>query len=185
MVRPPEAEPVSAARILVATASDTSGPPSMPSTQAFTASKAGSDATTAPKPTRLATLMIGSTAALAPASIVSRKVGRRLKLVATSTAIATASATMTDQTPPTAASVVEPHCGSARKVASILGRTRNDMIKLTNTTVTSGSAASANDGGAGACAPLALSPGSNSRAVVARSRTISSAAAGAGSVGSV
>src|SRR5215467_10082544 len=184
MVRPPDAEPVSAARMLVARASDTSGPPSMPSTQAFTASKAGSDATTAPKPTRLATLTIGSTAALAPASIVSRNVGRRLKLVATSTAIATASATMTDQTPPTAASVVDPHCGSARKVASILGRTPNDMIRLTNTTVTRGSAANPNGGGTAACAPLAISAGSNSRVVVARSRTMASSAAGAGSAGS-
>src|ERR1044071_5623141 len=142
MVRPPDAEPVSAARMLVATASDTSGPPSMPSTQVFTTSKAGSDATTAPKPTRLATLMIGSTAALAPASTFAVNVGKRLKLVATSTAIATASATITDQTPPTADSEVEPHCGSARKAALILGRMRNDMIRLTSTTVTRGSAAS-------------------------------------------
>src|SRR5262245_59237375 len=183
MVRPPDAEPVSAARMLVATASDTSGPPSMLSTQAFTASKAGSEATTAPKPTRLATLMIGSTAALAPASIVSRNVGRRLKLVATSTAIATASATMTDQTPPTAESEVEPHCGSARNSALILGRTANDMIRLTTTTVTRGSAASANGGGVAAWAPLVISGGSTSRAVVARSRTMASAAAAAGSAG--
>src|SRR5262245_48828912 len=153
MVRPPDAEPVSAARILVATASDTSGPPSIPSTQPLTASKAGNDATTAPKPTRLATLTIGSTAALAPASMVSRKVGRRLKLVAISTAIAAASATMTDQTPPTADSEVDPHCGSARKSAFILGRIAKDMRRLTNTTVARGSADRANDGGVSACAP--------------------------------
>ena len=61
MVRPPEAEPVSAARTLVATASDTSGPPSIASTQSRTRAKAGSAATTAPKPTRLATLKAGST----------------------------------------------------------------------------------------------------------------------------
>src|SRR4249920_541309 len=67
MVRPPEAEPVSAERTLVATASDTSGPPSMPSTQPRTRPKAGRAATTAPKPTRLATLKAGRTAALAPA----------------------------------------------------------------------------------------------------------------------
>ena len=36
MVRPPEAEPVSAASTLVATASETSGPPPMPSTQSRT-----------------------------------------------------------------------------------------------------------------------------------------------------
>src|SRR3981189_703079 len=150
MVRPPDADPVSAARILVATASETSGPPSMPGTHAFTASKAGNDATTAPKPTRLATLMIGSTAAFAPASIVARRVGKRLKLVAINTTIATARATMTDQTPPTAASDVAPHCSSPRKGASIFGRTQKDMIRLTETTVTSGSAAITNGGGAAA-----------------------------------
>ena len=94
--------------------------------------------------------MIGSTAALAPASIVARRVGNRLKLVAINTTIATASATMTDQTPPTAASDVAPHCASPRKEASILGRTPNDMIRLTNTTVTSGSAARPNGGSAAA-----------------------------------
>src|SRR3954463_15161051 len=103
MVRPPDAEPVSAARMLVATASETSGPLSMPSTHVLTTSKAGNDATTAPNPTRLDTLMIGSTAALAPASMVARRVGRRLKLVAIKITIAAASATITDQTPPTAA----------------------------------------------------------------------------------
>ena len=41
-------------------------------------------ATTAPKPTRLATLKIGSTEALAPASMVARRVGRRRKLSTTS-----------------------------------------------------------------------------------------------------
>src|SRR4029077_19021261 len=117
MVRPPDAGPVSAARILVATASETSGPPSMPRTQAFTASNAGNDATTAPKPTRLATLMIGSAAAFAPASIVARRVGRRLKLVAINTTIATASATITDQTPPTAESDAAPQCSALRKEA--------------------------------------------------------------------
>src|SRR6202163_1204891 len=150
MVRPPDAEPVRAARILVATASETSGPPSTPRTHVFTASKAGNDATTAPKPTRLATLMIGSTAAFAPASIVARSVGKRLKLVAINTTIATASATMTDQTPPTAASDVAPHCSSLRKGASIFGRTQKDMIRLIETTVTSGSAASRNGGSAAA-----------------------------------
>src|ERR1700682_6408570 len=150
MVRPPDAEPVRAARILVATASETSGPPSTPRTHVFTASKAGNDATTAPKPTRLATLIIGNTAAFAPASIVARRVGKRLKLVAINTAIATASAMMTDQTPPTAARDVAPHRSSLRKEASIFGRTPKDMIRLTATTVTWGSAASTNGGSAAA-----------------------------------
>ena len=39
---PPEAEPVSAASVFVATASDTSGPPPMPSTASRTMTKAGS-----------------------------------------------------------------------------------------------------------------------------------------------
>ena len=80
MVSPPEAEPVSADSTLVATASPTSGPPSMPSTQSRTISKAGNDATTAPKPTRLATLITGSAAALSPASTVSRSAARRPRL---------------------------------------------------------------------------------------------------------
>ena len=71
--------------------------------------------------------MIGSTAAFAPASIVARRVGKRLKLVAINTTIATASATITDQTPPTAASDVAPQCSSLRKEASIFGRTQKDI----------------------------------------------------------
>src|SRR5262245_24737145 len=72
MVGSPEAEPVSAARTFVATASETRGPPSMDRTKSRTMAKAGSAATTAPKPKRLATLIAGSTEALAPASNVSR-----------------------------------------------------------------------------------------------------------------
>src|SRR5262245_65876695 len=96
---PPEAEPVRAASTLVATASEASGPPPIDSTQSRTAAKAGSAATTAPKPTRLATLKAGSTEALAPASMLSRKAGRRDRLTATTVATAAASATATDQTP--------------------------------------------------------------------------------------
>ena len=54
---------------------------SMPSTQSRTRSKAGSAATTAPKPTRLATLSTGSTDALAPASTLARTTGRRRQLI--------------------------------------------------------------------------------------------------------
>ena len=106
MVRPPDADPVSEASTFVATASETSGPPSMPSTQSRTSANAGSAATTAPKPTRLATLNAGRADALAPASMVARSVGRREKLIARSTAMATASALTTAHTPPTADSVV-------------------------------------------------------------------------------
>src|ERR1700689_3812954 len=77
MVNPPEAEPVSAASTLVATASDTSGPPSIPTTQSRTTAKAGKAATTAPKPTRLATLSAGSADAFAPASSVRRNAAER------------------------------------------------------------------------------------------------------------
>src|SRR5271165_7280115 len=114
MVRPPDAEPVREASTLVATASETSGPPPIPRTQSRTTAKAGRAATTEPKPTRLATLRTGRTAALAPASIVARGVGSREKLTAIRTTIAAASATTTAQTPPTAASEVEPQTGSAR-----------------------------------------------------------------------
>src|SRR5262245_23679944 len=99
---PPDAEPVSADKMLMATASETSGPPPIDNTQSLTTAKAGRAATTAQKPTRLATLIMGSTEALAPASMVARMAGRRRILMATTTAIATASATTTDQTPPTA-----------------------------------------------------------------------------------
>ena len=74
---PPEAEPVSAASTLVATASETSGPPPIDSTHSRTIANAGSAATTAPKPTRLATVTTGSTDALAPASMLSRNAGSR------------------------------------------------------------------------------------------------------------
>src|SRR5215510_11840138 len=114
MVRPPEAEPVSADRTFVATASDTSGPPPMPSTQPRTRAKAGNAATTAPKPTRLATLKAGSTAALAPASMLSRRAGNRDQFTAMTEATAAANATATDHTPPTADREVAPHSSRAR-----------------------------------------------------------------------
>ena len=57
---PPEAEPVSAASTFVDTASETSGPPSIDSTHSATVANAGIAATTAPKPTRLATPRIGN-----------------------------------------------------------------------------------------------------------------------------
>ena len=88
IVSPPDADPVSAARMLVASASDTSGPPPIDSTQSRTTSNAGIAATTAPKPTRLATLSTGSTEAFAPASTVSRSAGRRRRLIATSVTMA-------------------------------------------------------------------------------------------------
>src|SRR5580700_10895306 len=123
MVRPPEAEPVMADSRLLATASETSGPPSIDSTHWRTMAKAGTAATTAPKPTRLATLKIGRTDALAPESIVSRTAGRRRQLATATTTIAVIRALTTDHTPPTAASEVAPNCSSARNDTSRLGRT--------------------------------------------------------------
>src|SRR5262249_57346372 len=114
-----EAEPVSAASTLVATASETSGPPSIASTQSRTVAKAGSAAMTAPNPTRLATLTAGSTDAFAPASMLWRNAGSRARLRSTTVAIAVASATTTDQTPATAPLDVAPQPASARHAASI------------------------------------------------------------------
>ena len=134
MVSPPDAEPVSADKTLVATASDTNGPPSIDSTHSRTIAKAGIAATTAPKPTRLATLSAGNTAAFAPASMLERSAGSRRKLMAINVAIAAANAVTTAQTPPTAASEVSPQRSSAKNDRSNRGRTTNDISRLTPTT---------------------------------------------------
>ena len=146
MVSPPEAEPVSAASTLVAAASETSGPPPIPSTQSRTTAKAGIAATTAPKPTRLATLSAGRTEALAPASMVSRNAGRRARLMTTTVRIAAASAVTTAHTPPTAESEVGPHRSSARYDRSRRGSTTRDIRRLTQTTTRSGRTASTTGG---------------------------------------
>src|SRR5262245_64959302 len=108
MVIPPEAEPVSAASTLVATASETKRPPPTDNTHSRTIANAGSIATTAPNPTRLATVTAGNTEALAPASMLSRSDGSRRRLTRTSVRIAAASATATDHTTNTAAQVDGP-----------------------------------------------------------------------------
>src|SRR5215472_13731420 len=141
MVNPPEAEPVSAASTLVATASETNGPPSIARTQSRTAAKAGSAAMTAPKPTRLATLTAGSTDAFAPASKLWRNAGSRARLSSTTVAIAAASATTTDHTPATAPIDVPPQRVSARYEESIRGRMTSDIARLTAMTTRSGNAA--------------------------------------------
>src|SRR6516162_11572498 len=167
MVSPPEAEPVSAASTLVATASETSGPPPIPSTASRTAPKGGMSATTAPNPTELATLTAGSTDAFAPASMVARRAGSRRWLTARTVAIAQARAVTTAQTPPTAARDVPPQRGSARNEVSSDGKINIDIAKLTATTTTSGNAESRNGGGLSVAFPRTISGGSNSRAVVA------------------
>src|SRR3982074_303544 len=97
MVKPPQAERVRAARTFVPAAGEPSGPPPIASTQSRTVANAGSAATTAPNPTRLATLTAGRTDALAPASMLWRTAGRRLRVQAMTAAPAPASAT---QPPP-------------------------------------------------------------------------------------
>src|SRR4029077_7955388 len=106
MMRTPDAEPVSAARMLVAT-------PQIEATQSRTIAKAGRAATTAPKPTRLATLSAGGEA-LAPASRFARSEGRRRQLSAMDVAMAEESAVTKGQTGPPGAGVVAPHRCSAR-----------------------------------------------------------------------
>jgi hypothetical protein len=114
IVRPPEADPVMPAITLVARPSETSGPPPKASSPSRTAAKAGSAATTAPKPTWLEVLRAGRTEALEPASTLSRSAGRRWRLVTTSTTIAASSAVITAHTPPTAESEVSPQRSSPR-----------------------------------------------------------------------
>src|SRR5262249_54781975 len=141
IVIPPDADPVSDASITVATASETSGPRPIESTQSRTTVNAGSAATTAPNPTRLATPKAGSTEALAPASMLSRNLGSRDQLVMITTMMALASAVATDHTPPTAANDVAPQRSSARNDRSRRGHTTRDMMRFKATTTTSGSIA--------------------------------------------
>src|SRR5262249_18604811 len=166
MVKPPEAEPVSAASTLIATTSETSGPPSIASTQSRTAAKAGSAAMTAPKPTRLATLIAGSPDAFAPASMLWRSAGRRARLKSTTVAIAAAIATTTDHTPATALIDVPPQRSSARYEESICGRTTSDIERLTAMTTTSGNAAIRTGGSDVPWLAGRSSPGTKYRAVV-------------------
>src|SRR5262245_2948943 len=114
MVMPPEADPVRAASTLVATASETSGPPPIDRSHWLTTAKPGKAATTAPKPTRLATLIAGSTEALAPASMLWRKAGNLDQFTAMTVTTAAAKATTTDHTPPTPDRDVPPHWSFAR-----------------------------------------------------------------------
>ena len=85
--------------------------------------------------------MIGRTDALAPASMVLRRAGRRRHCSAMSTTIALASAMHTPHTPATLCSVMPPHLGSARKLASSRGKTITFITKLPPITTSSGNAA--------------------------------------------
>ena len=109
--------------------------------------------------------------------MLSRRLVRRDQLSTMTKTIATASATTTDQTPPTPASVVCPHWGSCRKATSIRGSTQKLITRLTATTTTSGNAAAHTAGSSALRFPWPISCGSNSCEATARSRTSASSAA--------
>ena len=176
MVRPPEAEPVNAASTLVANASETSGPPSTDRIQSLITAKAGKAAMTAPKPTRLETLRMGSAEAFTPASMLSRMAVKRLRLQAITVQMATDKATITDHTPPTAAIDVLPQRSSSRNEASMRGNTTKDISRLTAITTSSGSSAIQAEGNEALRCPCWISAGSKSCAVLARPRTTGSSA---------
>ena len=134
-------------------------------------SNAGSAATTAPKPTRLATLITGSADAFSPASTVSRSDARRPRLKAYSTTIAAPAPRSPTRRRPRWRARSRPSAASARKLVSRRGSTSSDIVRLTSITTISGSNATAMPGSCGAAAPCSISAGSNSCEVVARSRT--------------
>ncbi len=103
--------------------------------------------------------------------MVARNDGSRDQLIAITVTIAAASAITTAHTPPTADSDVPPQRSSARKDESRRGSTTNDITKLTSTTTISGSTARPTGGAVVPCTPCGISAGSNSCAVVARSRS--------------
>ena len=160
------------------TASETSGPPPIDSTQSRTTANAGIAATTAPKPTRLATLSTGRTEALAPASTVSR----RRQPPAVEQRPARRSRTRAPRPPTTRRSrprgrcrpIAPPQGSSCRGAAG----PASDITRLTSTTTTSGRIATSDAGGSRrSWRPWCISAGSNALAVVARSRTSGSSAA--------
>src|SRR5262249_3772917 len=93
-----------------------------------------------------ATLRAGRTDALAPASMLCRSEGRRLRLQSMTAAIAAASPTTTDHTPATPEIEVAPQRSSARYERSSRGSKTSDIKRLTATTTMSGSAASKTGG---------------------------------------
>jgi hypothetical protein len=82
-------------------------PPS-PTTASRINWNAASEAMTAPKPTRLAVLKIGSSEALAPSSTLRVICGSRFRLQAITTSTENTSAAITDQMPPTCSTLVSP-----------------------------------------------------------------------------
>ena len=125
-------------------------------------------------PTRLAVLSTGSAEALAPASSVLRRCGRRLRRITARTSEAIARAVTTDHTPLTAESDLSPKRGSARKPVSARGNTTKLMTRLTTSTIRIGAADSANGGNCSLRWPCVSSAGSKLSAFAARSRMICS-----------
>ena len=177
MVSPPDVEPVSAASTLVATASDTSGPPSIASTRVAHNIKGWHRRHHNAEPNQ--------------ARHAEGREHRRVRSGVHRFADRRQSAVVdrehchnrTDQSRhhgpdprPIAASNVSPQRISFRKDVSSRGSKNMDMARLTDTTVTSGDAAGRNASGIALDLTRMISAGSNSRAVVARSRRLSSTA---------
>ena len=145
IVRPPEAEPVSAARTLVAAASEMSGPPLIDSTtRAPSQTRQRGDH--APKPTRLATLIAGRTSIGAGIHACAQ---RRQAPAVDDDERQEGSCERRRHRPhaPIACSDVAPQRSSARNAVSTRGsRTRHR--KLTLMTTTSGSPARSTGGAA-------------------------------------
>ncbi len=148
MLMPPDAEPVMPASTFTAMASEISGlsPPSC-ITLSRISRKALSDAITAPKPTRLAVLKIGTSDAFAPLSRLCFSCGSLRQFMATSSNSADTSPAITAQMPRTSSTSVSPYTGRARNSVSMRGITTKVNSRFTAITVTSGSSATGNDGG--------------------------------------
>ena len=129
-------------------------------------------ATTAPKPTRLATLSTGRTAALAPASMLARREGIRRPVTASSVRMPAASAVATAQTPATAESA-RPAPGRLRQELRVHPRQQDEGHQQIDQRRRRRAAGRQDrvSGGSGASSARWISAGSNSRDATARSRT--------------
>ena len=122
IVRPPDADPVSAASTLVATASETSGPPSIdehPVPHQRESGQRRDDRAEADEARDAEHRQDGGVGAGVHARAQRAAAGQ---LIAITTTMAAASAVTTAHTPPTAASEVAPQASSARKEASRRGK---------------------------------------------------------------
>ncbi len=112
---PPDADPVMADRVATDAATDTRGlPPPIARTASLTIPKTGRAAITAPNPTKLAVLKIGSTDASAPLSRLALRSVRPRQLLAISKRMAKNSEKMIAHRPRTLSMLVSPKRASAR-----------------------------------------------------------------------